>query len=119
MATAALPVKLGKEVTLFSRHRKVLNRCFPGVVEALAALEADFVLDRRAGRAGKWLILLGVIADCASRYRMRKASLAFAVSDGLSPSILLETESFTLFKATKERTVTRQHLRRHLCLVSF
>jgi ATP-dependent DNA ligase len=38
-------VKRGLEVTLFSRHQKVLNRRFPSVVEALASLEGDFVLD--------------------------------------------------------------------------
>jgi bifunctional non-homologous end joining protein LigD len=31
-----IAVKRGREVTLFSRHEKVLNRRFPGVVEALA-----------------------------------------------------------------------------------
>jgi bifunctional non-homologous end joining protein LigD len=40
-----IAVKHGKEVTLFSRHRKVLNRRFLGVVDALASLEGDFVLD--------------------------------------------------------------------------
>jgi len=29
----------------FSRHEKVLNRRFPGVVEALVSLKGDFVLD--------------------------------------------------------------------------
>ena len=38
-------VKRGREITLFSRHEKVLNRRFPSVVEALASLEGDFVLD--------------------------------------------------------------------------
>ena len=38
-----IAVKRGQEVTLFSRHKKVLNRRFPGVVEAFASLEADFV----------------------------------------------------------------------------
>jgi bifunctional non-homologous end joining protein LigD len=38
-------VKRGSEVTLFSRHKKVLNRRFPSVVEALASLGGDFVLD--------------------------------------------------------------------------
>ena len=38
-------VKRGREVTLFSRHEKVLNRRFPRVVEALASLDGDFVLD--------------------------------------------------------------------------
>ena len=33
------------EITLFSRHKNVLNKRFPGVVEALASLEVDFVLD--------------------------------------------------------------------------
>ena len=40
-----IAVKRGREVTLFSRHEKVLNRRFPGVVEALALLQGDFVLD--------------------------------------------------------------------------
>ena len=35
-----IAVKDGKEVTLFSRHRKVLNRRFPGVVDALTRLTA-------------------------------------------------------------------------------
>ena len=38
-------VKRGRDITLFSRHKKVLNRRFPGVVQALASLEGDFVLD--------------------------------------------------------------------------
>ena len=38
-------VKRGREVTLFSRHEKVLNRRFPGVVEAFVSLKGDFVLD--------------------------------------------------------------------------
>ena len=38
-------MKRGREVTLFSRHKKVLNRRFPSVVDALASLESDFVLD--------------------------------------------------------------------------
>ena len=40
-----IAVKRAREVTLFSRHRKVLNRRFPGVVETIASLEGDFVLD--------------------------------------------------------------------------
>ena len=32
-------------VTLFSRHKKVLNKRFPGVVQAIASLKSDFVLD--------------------------------------------------------------------------
>jgi bifunctional non-homologous end joining protein LigD len=40
-----IAVKRGSEVTLFSRHKKVLNRRFPSVLEALASLEGDFVLD--------------------------------------------------------------------------
>ena len=40
-----IAVKRARDVTLFSRHQKVLNRRFPGVVEALASLEGDFVLD--------------------------------------------------------------------------
>ena len=41
-----IAVKRGREVTLFSRHKKVLNKRFPGVVEALASLKNDFVVDR-------------------------------------------------------------------------
>ena len=37
-----IAVKHARDVTLFSRHKKVLNRRFPGVV---ASLEGDFVLD--------------------------------------------------------------------------
>jgi bifunctional non-homologous end joining protein LigD len=40
-----IAVKRRREVTLFSRHKKVLNKRFPSVVEALALLEGDFVLD--------------------------------------------------------------------------
>jgi ATP-dependent DNA ligase len=40
-----IAVKRGKEVTLFSRNQKVLNRRFTKVVEALASLKGDFVLD--------------------------------------------------------------------------
>ena len=40
-----IAVRRGREVTLFSRHKKVLNRRFPGVVEALISIESDFVLD--------------------------------------------------------------------------
>ena len=34
-----IAVKRGKEVTLFSRRRKVLNKRFPGVVDALASFD--------------------------------------------------------------------------------
>jgi bifunctional non-homologous end joining protein LigD len=40
-----IAVKRGREVTLFSRNKKVLNKRFPRVVDALASLEGDFVLD--------------------------------------------------------------------------
>jgi ATP-dependent DNA ligase len=40
-----IAVKRGGEVTLFSRHQKLLNGRFPGVVDALASLKGDFVLD--------------------------------------------------------------------------
>jgi ATP-dependent DNA ligase len=40
-----MAVKRGREVTLFSRHQKVLNKRFHGIVETLASLEGDFVLD--------------------------------------------------------------------------
>ena len=38
-------VKRGSAVTLFSRNEKVLNERFPKVVDALASLGSDFVLD--------------------------------------------------------------------------
>ena len=38
-------MKCGREVTLFSRHKKLLSKRFPGVVDALASLDGDFVLD--------------------------------------------------------------------------
>ena len=38
-------VRRAREVTIFSRHKKVLNRRFPSVVEAIASLDGDFVLD--------------------------------------------------------------------------
>jgi bifunctional non-homologous end joining protein LigD len=40
-----IAVKQGKEIALFPRHKKVLNRRFPGVVDALASLKGDFDLD--------------------------------------------------------------------------
>jgi DNA ligase D-like protein (predicted ligase) len=40
-----IAVRRGGELTLFSRHQKVLNTRFPRVVDALASLESDFVLD--------------------------------------------------------------------------
>ena len=40
-----IAVKCAREATLFSRHKKVLNKRFPFVVEALASLGGDFVLD--------------------------------------------------------------------------
>ena len=40
-----IALKRGREVTLFSRNQKVLNKRFPKVVEALASLRGDFVLD--------------------------------------------------------------------------
>jgi ATP-dependent DNA ligase len=40
-----IAVKCARKVTLFSRHKKVLNRRFPSVVEALASIGGDFVLD--------------------------------------------------------------------------
>ena len=38
-------VKREKEVTLFSRNQKVLNKRFPKIVQALASLRSEFVLD--------------------------------------------------------------------------
>ena len=43
-----IAVKQGKEIALFSRHKKVLNRRFPGVVDALASVKGDFVRYRTA-----------------------------------------------------------------------
>jgi ATP-dependent DNA ligase len=40
-----ITVKRALEVTLFSRHNKVLNRRFPGVVKTLGSLKGDFALD--------------------------------------------------------------------------
>jgi hypothetical protein len=40
-----IAVKQGKDIALFPRHKKVLNRRFPGVVDALASLKGDFDLD--------------------------------------------------------------------------
>ena len=40
-----IAVKHGRQVTLFSRNEKVLNKRFPKVAQALASLEGDFVLD--------------------------------------------------------------------------
>ncbi|MDB6150352.1 MAG: putative ATP-dependent ligase [Chthoniobacter sp.] len=40
-----IAVKHGAELTLFSRNEKILNDRFPKVVEALLAIDADFVLD--------------------------------------------------------------------------
>ncbi len=38
-------MKRGTAITLFSRNEKVLNKRFPKVVDALASLGSDFVLD--------------------------------------------------------------------------
>ena len=40
-----IAVKRGKDVTLFSRHKKVLHRRSLAVLQAPASLEGDFVLD--------------------------------------------------------------------------
>ena len=40
-----IALKRGREITLFSRNQKMLNKRFPMVVEALASLKGDFVLD--------------------------------------------------------------------------
>jgi bifunctional non-homologous end joining protein LigD len=40
-----IAVKRGREVTLFSRREKVLNKRFSGIMGALASLDGDFVLD--------------------------------------------------------------------------
>ena len=38
-------MKRAREITLFSRNEKVLNKRFPKVVAAIASLDGDFVLD--------------------------------------------------------------------------
>ena len=38
-------VRRGSEVTLFSRNQKLINKRFPKIVQALASLENEFVLD--------------------------------------------------------------------------
>jgi hypothetical protein len=40
-----IAVKRGSEVTLFSRNKKILNKRFPKIGDAVAALKGDFVLD--------------------------------------------------------------------------
>jgi bifunctional non-homologous end joining protein LigD len=40
-----IAAKRGSAVTLLSRNEKVLNERFPTVVDTLASLESDFVLD--------------------------------------------------------------------------
>ena len=40
-----IAMKRGREITLFSRNEKMLNKRFPEVAQALASLEGDFVLD--------------------------------------------------------------------------
>ena len=40
-----IAVRRESQVTLFSRHNKVLNRRFPSVVEALELFEGNFTLD--------------------------------------------------------------------------
>jgi bifunctional non-homologous end joining protein LigD len=40
-----IAVKSGPKVTLFSRNEKTFNHRFPDVVEALRAIDGDFVLD--------------------------------------------------------------------------
>jgi bifunctional non-homologous end joining protein LigD len=40
-----IAVKLGSDVTLFSRNQNVLNKRFPGIVNSLGSLKKDFVLD--------------------------------------------------------------------------
>ena len=47
-----IAVKRGREVTLFSRHKKVLNRRFPGVVEASRIARGRLRSRRRIGRFG-------------------------------------------------------------------
>ena len=40
-----IAVKRRDEVTLFSRHEKMLNKRFPAVVDVLTAVKGDFVRD--------------------------------------------------------------------------
>jgi bifunctional non-homologous end joining protein LigD len=41
----AVAVKSGKQIRLFSRNEKLLGESFPDIIDALAALPGDFVLD--------------------------------------------------------------------------
>ena len=45
-----IAVKRGREVTLFSRHEKVLNKRFHGIVEALASLDPYFRSRKALGK---------------------------------------------------------------------
>jgi bifunctional non-homologous end joining protein LigD len=68
-----IAVKRGREVTLFSRDQKVLSKRFPKIVEALASLEGDFVLDGELvafDSQGKpsFHILQGILSQAAPIY---------------------------------------------------
>ena len=47
-----IAVKRGREVTLFSRHEKVLNKRFPRIVDALGSLGGRFRSQWRTGCTG-------------------------------------------------------------------
>ena len=75
-----IAVKVSQEVTLFSRHKKVLNKRFPGVVDVLSSLDSDFVLDGELvaldskGRPSFQILQKNPIADVAGLFlRFRPA----------------------------------------------
>jgi ATP-dependent DNA ligase len=84
-----IAVKRGREVTLFSRHKKVLNRRFSSVVQALAWLGSDFVLD------GK---LIASDSQCLPHSNLYKAILRRIFRFIFTPSIYYaEMETFAEF----------------------
>jgi hypothetical protein len=64
-----IAVKRALEVTLFSRHKKALNRRFRSVVEALASLAGDFALDENLS---PWIHNVGLHSKfCKTVFRNR------------------------------------------------
>ena len=67
-----IAVKRGREVTLFSRHKKALNRRFRSVVEVLASLAGDFALDENLS---PWIHKVGLHSNfCKTVFRNRSRS---------------------------------------------
>jgi bifunctional non-homologous end joining protein LigD len=90
-----IAVKRAREVTLSSRHQKVLNRRFPSVVEGLASLEGDFVLDGEL-----------VALDLQGRPSFR------LLQNSLSQSILIYFYAFDLLNRDGELLVNLPFFRR-------